>query len=88
MRISRSIVISFIALVIGFLFNKPLLWLPVTFLLAGIIEVYTRAWVASPRLGQWQNFSMFIKFLMALIGFYTMAGQWACIGLLVWWFLG
>ena len=55
-------------------------------LAAGVIDLFTRAWVMSDRLGSARNLSALLKFFFALIGFYAMIGQVVCIGLIIWWF--
>ncbi len=87
MRFNTAIIISLITLGIGFFFHKPLLWLPISILLAGVVDLFTRQWVASDRLGRARNLSMSLKGIFALIGFYGTVGQIACIVLIVWWFL-
>ncbi len=87
MKINLAIIISVIVLLIGFFTNQPYLWIPATVLIAGIIDLFTRQWVSSDRLGSAQTFSAILKLLFSLIGFYAMIGQIACIGLIIWWFV-
>ena len=87
MRISLAIIISLLTSIIGVIFSKSYIWIPFSFLIASIIELPTRRWVASERLGSWTSVSMIVKFLFALIGFYTLIGQLICIGILFWWFI-
>lgn len=85
MKLSTAIIISGLTLLIGFVFSQPLLWLPTSILIAGLIDLFTRSWVASDRLGQARTMSMLLKFTFALVGFYAMLGQLICIGLITWW---
>lgn len=87
MKISLAIIISLLTVAIGVAFGKPYLWIPISFLIASIIELSTRRWVASEELGRWMSFSAIIKFLLATIGFYALIGQIVCIGLIIWWFI-
>jgi len=87
MRLNTAIVISLITLLLGFFFEKVYLWVPLSVLIAGIIDLFTRQWVMSDRVGQMQRLSVTLKSLFALTGFYAMIGQVACIGLIIWWFI-
>lgn len=87
MKLNTSVIISGITLLIGLFLHQPLLWVPVSVLAAGIIDLFTRQWVASDRLGSAANLSMLIKSLCSLAVLYAMIGQVVCIGLIVWWFI-
>ena len=87
MRVTFSAIIATLAVLIGFFFGQPYLWIPSSVLIAGFIDLYTRRWVMSDRLGSARNLSASTKFLFALVGFYAMLGQIVCIGLIVWWFV-
>jgi hypothetical protein len=86
MKINLAIIISFLAILLGFFTDQLYLWIPISILVAGIIDLSTRQWVASDRLGRAKNFSVILKFSFALIGFYAMLGQIACVILIIWWF--
>ncbi len=86
MKINLAIIISVLVLLVGFFTDQSYLWIPVTVLIAGIINLFTRQWVSSDELGSAQSFSVILKFMLALIGFYAMIGQVVCIGLLIRWF--
>jgi len=86
MRFNTSIIISFITLVLGMILGV-ISWIPVSVLVAGVVDLYTRRWVMSDKLGSAKNLSMSIKFFFALIGFYAMIGQLLCVGLIIWWFI-
>jgi len=87
MKINTSVIISAIALAVGLFLNEPYLWVPLSVLIAGLIDLSTRQWVISDRLGSAQRFSILLKFFFATIGFYAMLGQILCIALVVWWFI-
>lgn len=87
MKINLAIIISLLILLTGFFFDQPYLWIPLSVLSAGIIDLFTRQWVASDKLGSARNLSVIVKFIFALIGFYAMIGQIVCIGLVLWWFI-
>ncbi len=87
MKINLSIIISAIVLIVGLIFNQLYLWIPITILVAGFIDLFTRGWVFSDRLGSSRNISIILKFLFSLIGFYALIGQVICISLIVWWFI-
>ncbi|MDO8676043.1 MAG: hypothetical protein Q7K16_00045 [Candidatus Azambacteria bacterium] len=86
MKINLVIIISALVLLLGFFTDQSYLWIPVTVLIAGIVDLFTRRWVSSDKLGSAQSLSVIMKFVFALIGFYAMIGQVVCIGLLIWWF--
>lgn len=85
MRFNTSIIIAGITLIAGVVFQQPYLWIPLSVLAAGVVDLFTRQWVMSDRLGRMREVSAFLKMLLALIGFYAMLGQVACIVLAGWW---
>jgi len=87
MKINLAIIISLLVLLLGFFTDKPYLWIPISVLVAGIIDLFMRQWVISDKLGSARNFSAILKLLLALIGFYTILGQVVCVVLLIWWFV-
>jgi len=87
MKINLAIIISSIVLLIGLFTGQLYLWIPATVLVAGIIDLFTRQWVKSDRLGEAQTFSIILKLSFAIIGFYAMVGQVLSIILLFWWFV-
>lgn len=84
-RINPAIIISFSITLLGFFFKQPYLWIPLSVLATGIIDLFTRRWVMSDRLGSARTLSIMLKSLFSLIGFYAMLGQIVCIGLAIWW---
>ena len=87
MRINNAIIISILTLIIGFFFNKPHILIPTSVLTPGVVDLFTRKWVISNRLGSAKNLSALLKLFFTLIGFYAMIGQLACIGLIIWWLM-
>ena len=88
MKLNTSIVIAAIAAVVAFVLSRPpCWWVPITVLVAGIVDLFTRAWVMSPRLGSAKTLSMALKSICALFGLYAMIGQLMCVGLVIWWFV-
>ena len=87
MKFNTTIIISLITLLLGFFFEQPYLWVPISVLVAGFVDLFTRQWVVSNRVGQMQKLSMTLKSMFALIGFYAMIGQVVCVGLIIWWFI-
>lgn len=87
MRLNTAIVVSFVTLAIGLIFGEQHLWIPASVLAAAAIDLFTRQWVVSDRLGSSRNLSSILKFIFALIGFYAMLGQIACIVLVISWFV-
>lgn len=85
MKISLAIVISLITVVVGLIWEKSIV-LPLSFLLASIVELPTRKWVNSDRLGSMRNSSFIIKSLLTLIGFYALIGQFICVIIIIRWF--
>jgi hypothetical protein len=87
MKFNSAIIISALTLLLGFFFEQPFLWIPLSVLIAGFIDLFTRQWVMSGRVGQMQRLSMILKSMFALIGFYATIGQVICVGLIIWWFI-
>lgn len=87
MKFNTAIIISLITLLLGFFTNQPYLWIPLSILAAGFVDLSTRRWVMSDELGTARNLSVFLKFFFALIGFYAMIGQVVCVGLIILWFV-
>ncbi len=87
MKLNIAVVIATITFLLGISLNQPYLWIPVSVLGAGVIDLFTRSWVMSERLGSAKTLSTTLKSFLALIGFYAMLGQIACVGLILWWFI-
>ena len=85
MKINSAILISLSIILLGFFFNQPYLWIPLSVLAAGFIDLFARQWIASDKLGTARNLSVILKFFFALVSFYAMLGQIACVGLVLWW---
>lgn len=87
MKMTNAFVISSITLVAGLIFKAPLLWIPTSIVIASLIDMSTRRWVLSDRLGTSQNASIIIKFVLSLIMMYAMIGQFLCVGLILYWLI-
>jgi len=87
MKINSIILIALLTLFLGFFFNQHYLWIPLSILVAGFVQLFTRHWVASDELGMWIKTSALLKFLFASISFLGMLGQVVCAGLIFWWFI-
>ena len=88
MRLSSAVVIAAITLLIGLVFGQSHLWIPTSVLVAGLIDLQTRAWSSSDRLGASAGLSIGLKLGCTLIGFYATLGQIACLALIAWWAVG
>jgi len=86
-RLNAPTVIAGATLIVGLVFQKGQLWIPATVLAAGLIDLFTRRWVASNRVGKWPNADNFLKFVCALVSFYAIVGQVVCLVLIPVWFL-
>lgn len=85
MRLTSALVITAICAAWGSLAGHPYLWLPYTGVAASVIDLFTRTWVASPKVGEWAAASVLLKFILALVGFYAMLAQFACAALGIYW---
>jgi hypothetical protein len=86
-RLNAPTIIAGATLIVGLIFQKSHLWIPATVLAAGLIDLFTRRWVASKDAGKWPTASTFLKFVCALVSFYAIVGQVACLVLIPVWFL-
>jgi hypothetical protein len=85
MRLNTAVVVSAFTLLIGGFFSESYLWIPATVLAAGFVDLFTRSWTTSNRIGANTGASIILKFIFLLIGFYAAVGQIACLALLGWW---
>jgi hypothetical protein len=58
MKINSAIIISLIVLLLGFFFGQPYLWVPLSILVAGFVDLFTRQWVMSDRLRSSRSLSV------------------------------
>ena len=87
MKLDTAIVVSAVAVVTAFVLRRPpWWWLPLTVLFAAVVDLYTRPWVMSPRLGSARTLSIALKSICATLGLYAAIGQLVCIVLVIWWF--
>lgn len=87
MKINYETAIAITALIIGIIFDKQYLWIPISVLPAGIIALFTQGWVLSNRIGEAQTLSITLKSICTIINFYAMIGSIVCTGLIVYWFI-
>ena len=87
MRLTSAILITSLTSVWGLVAGNPFLWLPVTGLIAAVIDLLTRDWVSSSRLGEMEKLSLSLKFVFTLIGTYAMLCQFACVVLMIYWII-
>jgi hypothetical protein len=87
MRLNTALVISSITLTVGFIFREAHLWIPVSIMIAALIDLLTRPWYGSNAMGEWVGLSIVLKFIFALVGFYATIGQLVCMGLFAWWLI-
>lgn len=85
MKLNTATAVAGATILVGFFSKQPYLWIPLSVLIAGLTDLFTRQWVMSNRLGSARNLSVLLKSLFALIGFYAMVGQVVCVGLIIWW---
>jgi len=78
-----------IAAAVTMLVNSALarnpIWVQISVLITGSIELYIREWVASEKLGKIAVPSALLKLGLALIGTYATLGQFVCIAPIFWW---
>ena len=82
-----SLAVNLLVCIIGILFEKEFLWIPISGFITSIIDKLTRNWVSSDKLGISVNLSIIIKFLFSLIMLYASLSIIASIVLLFIWFL-
>lgn len=84
MRLNTAVAIAAVTLVVGLLAGEGQIWIPATVLVAGIVDLLTRSWTSSSRVGT-SGFSAVIKTVFLVIGLYATIGQIVCVGLMAWW---
>lgn len=87
MKLSLALIISTLTTTVGLIFSRSPILLPISIVLASIIDINTRDWVRSNKLGRQRTLSISLKIIFSLIGFYAMVGQLLCIWLLIKWFI-
>ena len=85
MKLNSAILVAAVVLTIGLIFEQTALWVPASVLVAGTVDLFTRSWVRSDRIGSARYLSVLLKLVFALTGFYAMIGQFVCAGVVVWW---
>lgn len=87
MRISLSTIISCAVLVIGIIFQKDGLWLPISVAVCSVIYTINSPWVLSGKGGSNALLSEGLRLILNIIGFYATVGQFVCLFWLVRWFI-
>jgi hypothetical protein len=87
MRLTSAILITSLTSVWGLVAGNPYLWIPVTGLIAAVIDLLTLDWVSSSRLGEMQKLSLSLKLVFTLIGTYAILSQFACVILMIYWII-
>ena len=85
MRLNTAVVIAAVTLIVSLLTGEGPVWIPATVLVAGIVDLLTRSWTSSTRIGA-SGFSIVLKTGFLLVGLYAAIGQIVCVGLMAWWF--
>jgi hypothetical protein len=86
MKTTTSIIISSATILIGLIIEAPYIWIPISVLIAGIIDIVIRDWVMSDRLGSAQTISTLIKLFFSLAMVYASWGQFICVAITIYWF--
>ena len=66
MKLNLSIIVSFLTLVLGLIFSKTSIFIPFSVVIASIIDLSTRQWIKSSRLGGMTSISVLFKFVFSL----------------------
>lgn len=88
MRLNISVVISALTFAVGLIWHEFYLWIPASVFVAGIVWLVLGGFASSNKRGSNTAASEGLKLVVNLIGLYVTIGQLACIGLLIWWFVG
>lgn len=87
MRFNTAVVIATVTLLIGVARAEAHLWIPLTVLAAGIVDLFTRSWLHSRKRGASSAASEGLRLTLTLIGLYAALGQLACLVLMLVWFI-
>lgn len=88
MRLNTSVVISALTFAVGLIWHKFYLWVPASVFAAGLVWLVLGGFASSNKRGSNAVASEGLKLVVNLIGLYATIGQLACIGVLIWWFVG
>ena len=88
MRLNTSVAISAVIFAVGLIWQKFHLWVPASVFVAGLVWLALRVFASSNKRGSNSAVSEGLKLVVNLIGLYAIIGQFACIGLLIWWVVG
>lgn len=87
MRLTSAVVITAGCAAWGTVAGHSNLWLPYSGLAASIVDLLTRSWVTSSRLGEAAVTSAILKFLLMLVGVYAVMSQFVCVAVGLYWLL-
>lgn len=73
MKLNLSFVVSLITITIGLLMSQSI-FVPITVLIASVIDLLTREWVMSEKVGTAVGLSIILKFIFSAIGMYALLG--------------
>lgn len=85
MRVTPSLLVTVACSLWGVATKQPLAWVPVSGALASVIDLATRGWYMSDRVGEMRATSETLKTLLTLVGGYALLAMLASIGIGVWW---
>jgi hypothetical protein len=88
MRLNTSVVISALTFSGGLIWHKLYLWVPASVFVAGLVWLVLGGFASLKKRGSNAAASEGVKLVVNIIGLYATIGQLACIGLLIWWFVG
>lgn len=87
MRISISTIISSVVLLLGIVFQKDELWLPISVVVCSLIYSLNATWLKSGKRGSNGVLSEGLRLILNIIGLYATLGQFVCLFWLLMWFI-
>lgn len=85
MRLTPSLLVTVACSLWGLAAKQPLTWVPVSGALASVIDLGTRGWYMSDRVGEMRATSEILKTLLTLVGAYALLAMVGSIGIGIWW---
>ena len=86
-RWDSPVAIGLLCTLWGASLGNPHLWLPISALIAGIIEAYCAQWALSSRVGKWTKSSLALKPVVLIISLYAKLSVYLCAALALYWVL-
>jgi hypothetical protein len=87
MRVTPGLIVGIVVLLIGIVFRKPYLSVPIATVVCSLIDLISRPWWTSERIGKWTSFIIILKFVLSLCATAALLGTIVSLGLAVWWFV-